>query len=61
MNTEGGEDLDGGVKFLYPLHRSVQARMAIVMTMSPYTPTEAELKVEHGYQGDDDGDDEWMQ
>ena len=35
--------------------------MAIVMTTSPYTPTEAELKVEHGYQGDDDdGDDEWM-
>ena len=46
---------------MYPLHRSVQARMAIVMTTSPYTPTEAELKVEHGYQGDDDdGDDEWM-
>ena len=59
-HAEGGEDLEGGVKFLYPLHRSVQARMAIVMTTSPYTPTEAELKVEHGYHGDEDGDDDWM-
>lgn len=59
-STEGGEDLEGGVNFLYPLHRSVQARMSIIMTMSPYTPPEAELKIDHGYHGDDDGDDEWM-
>lgn len=58
--TEGGEDQEGGLRFMYRLHPSVEARMAVVVDKSPYTPADADLQVDSDYDSGPDDDDSWM-
>ena len=58
--TEGGEDQEGGLRFLYRLHPSVEARMAVVVDKSPLTPADEDLEVDSDYESGPDDEDSWM-
>lgn len=53
--TSQVNDLDY-VVLLYPLHPSVQARMVVLMSESPYDPVDEDLIGDYNYQNDSDDD-----
>jgi hypothetical protein len=54
--TREGKEEDC-VVFIYPLHPSVQRKMSVVVTTSPYDPDPLDLVIDKNYHFNDDGDD----